>query len=242
MNAIKLNKISVINFSHRIESKTISLLNPFIKGVQSKLVDCEVNIHHLIEWNFSHCKGCLECWYISAGSCVHKDTFSNKIVDIIDSDLIIFSGPIWGGMANHLYRNFTLRLFCFLNPFFEKVNEHYGHRWLDNVKFKHILLFSTCSLPGLNNFAPLISHLKSFEITGVKLLESVLRPQARELEVLSNEQKEYLEQLCFNAGEEFANKTKISRHVLNRIAKTIMDSKTYMDFVNEKVKNRIKYD
>jgi multimeric flavodoxin WrbA len=234
INEKLMHKISVINTSYNPEGKTMFLTNAFVRGFKSKIPDEETKIYHLAQWNFPACEGCLDCWFKHPGQCVHDDDFSRYIKHINESDLVIFACPVWVGNANHLFRNFIERFICCLKPIFEKNDDMYGHKTLDDVKIKEAVMITTCALPGMHNFEPVISHFKSLNyLTGIKTQTWLMKPQSMEMKYLPyTEVNEQLNALCHAAGSCFATTGTISDDIRESISKQYIPEKEYIDAVN----------
>ncbi|MGM0650962.1 MAG: flavodoxin family protein, partial [Bacteroidota bacterium] len=230
-----MHKISVINTSYNPEGKTMFLTNAFMKGFKSKYPAAETKVFHLAQWNFNVCQGCLDCWFKHPGQCVHDDDFSRYIKHINESYMVIFACPVWVGNANHLFRNFTERFICCIKPFFEKIGDMYGHKTLDDVKIKEAVMITTCALPGIHNFEPIIQHLKSFEyLTDIKFIGAVVKPQSLEVLYYTAKEKNDLAEKCFLLGEKFRLTNSLDHSLLNKILQSKYSTKKYLELITKR--------
>ncbi|MGM0650941.1 MAG: flavodoxin family protein [Bacteroidota bacterium] len=235
-----MHKISVINTSYNPEGRTMFLTNAFMKGFKSKYPAAETKVFHLAQWNFNACQGCLDCWFKHPGQCVNDDDFSRYIKHINESYMVIFACPVWVGNANHLFRNFTERFFCCFEPYFIKRGNMYGKHPLDDVKIKEAVMITTCALPGMHNFEPVVSHFKSLNyLSGIKTQNCLMKPQSLEMKYLPyNEVNKQLNALCHAAGSCFATTGTISEDILYSISKPYMPEKEYIDTVNKDFRSK----
>ena len=95
-------KILVLNGSPKKKSDTMRLTDAFLKGL-NKAGEHEVNIINVIDRDIAPCRGCFGCWQKLDGHCVMQDD-QNAILDLYrDSDVIIWSFPLYCySMPSHL--------------------------------------------------------------------------------------------------------------------------------------------
>lgn len=95
-NTIKTLKIVNINGSpHASIGNTQKLVNMLISGLQAREIKTDVVNHYIIKENIEECRGCIRC--MRKGECILKDKDDiHKIIDnLLNSDLVIFSSPIY---------------------------------------------------------------------------------------------------------------------------------------------------
>ena len=95
-------KILVLNGSPKKKSDTFRLTDAFLKGVNYDNKH-EVTVVDVIDKKIAPCRGCFGCWQKMDGHCVIRDD-QNEILDLYrDSDVIIWSFPLYCyGMPSHL--------------------------------------------------------------------------------------------------------------------------------------------
>ena len=95
-------KILVLNGSPKKKSDTFRLTDAFLNGINHNN-EHEITIIDVINKKISPCKGCFGCWQKLEGHCVIKDD-QNEILDLYrNSDIIIWSFPLYCyGMPSHL--------------------------------------------------------------------------------------------------------------------------------------------
>lgn len=88
-------KTLVINASPKgNHSNTMVLTNAFIKGLESHK-DNQVEVVNLVEKKIEHCMGCFVCWKKPPHSCVIDDDLNELLVKHIESDLVVWSFPLY---------------------------------------------------------------------------------------------------------------------------------------------------
>ena len=95
-------KILVLNGSPKKKSDTFRLTDAFLKGL-NRHNEHEITVIDVINKKISPCRGCFGCWQKLEGHCVIVDD-QNEILDLYrDSDIIIWSFPLYCyGMPSHL--------------------------------------------------------------------------------------------------------------------------------------------
>ena len=95
-------KILVLNGSPKKKSDTFGLTDAFLKGLNNDNKH-EVTVVDVIDKKIAPCRGCFGCWQRMDGHCVIQDD-QNEILDLYrDSDVIIWSFPLYCyGMPSHL--------------------------------------------------------------------------------------------------------------------------------------------
>jgi len=230
-----MKRISIINTSYLSDSKTMKLVNSFVEGMMSVDNNIMVKTINVSEWHISTCKGCGNCWFNKKDKCKFNDDFTKNIKIISETDLIIFSCPIWAGSGNHLFRNFTERLLSLVKPDFEYNGNRLGHKKKNNVILDSSILFSTCAMPGKHNFEPLIQHLLSFEyLADIKFVGAVLKPQSHEILYYSVEEINNLTEKCFLLGKDFQLNNTLNHSLLNKILQPNYSTEKYLELITKR--------
>ena len=87
-------KILVINGSPKKEnSDTMHITRAFLDGM-NEVSQNEVSIIHAIDKHIEYCKGCFACMR-NGGDCIHNDDMRDILEEILNSDLLIWSFPLY---------------------------------------------------------------------------------------------------------------------------------------------------
>ena len=87
-------KILVINGSPKKEkSDTMHITRAFLDGM-NEVSQNEVHIIHAIDKHIEYCTGCFACMR-NGGNCIHNDDMRGILEEILDSDLLIWSYPLY---------------------------------------------------------------------------------------------------------------------------------------------------
>ena len=111
-------KILVLNGSpKREQSDTMHITRAFLEGMKEAARQ-DIHIIHVIDKHIEYCTGCFSCMR-NGGTCVHDDDMRAILDEILSSDLLIWSFPLYCyGMPSHLKalldRTIPLVKNCFL--------------------------------------------------------------------------------------------------------------------------------
>ena len=88
-------KILVFNGSPKREkSDTLHITRAFLEGMEEAAPQ-EIGMIHVADQHIEFCSGCLACMR-NGGVCHHKDDMRVILEQILASDLLLFSFPLYG--------------------------------------------------------------------------------------------------------------------------------------------------
>ena len=87
-------KILVLNGSPKCEkSDTIHITRAFLDGMKEAAPQ-EVHIVNIIDKHIEYCTGCFNCKR-NGGECIHNDDMKELLDEVLESDLLMFSYPLY---------------------------------------------------------------------------------------------------------------------------------------------------
>ena len=87
-------KILVLNGSpKRDKSDTMHITRAFLEGMKEAAPQ-DIHILHTIDQHIEYCTGCFSCMR-NGGTCIHNDDMKAILEEILDSDLLIWSFPLY---------------------------------------------------------------------------------------------------------------------------------------------------
>ena len=87
-------KILVFNGSPKREnSDTMHITNAFLSGM-NEAHNNDIKIIHVIDKHIEYCNGCFACKR-NGGTCFHQDDMKDILEEILQSDLLVFSFPLY---------------------------------------------------------------------------------------------------------------------------------------------------
>ena len=119
-------KILVFNGSPKREkSDTMCITRAFLEGMEAAGTQ-DVKIIHAIDRHVEYCSGCFACMH-NGGHCIHDDDMRGILEEILQSNLLIFSYPLYCyGMPAPL-KAIIDRILPLSKMTMEKVGDRYEH-------------------------------------------------------------------------------------------------------------------
>ena len=144
-------KILLINGSPKGKrSNSLRLAYSFIEGINTGVNSNEnisVDELHIASMNINACKGCFACWQKTPGICCIKDDMQTVIEKLMESDLILWSFPLYYFNVPGILKNLIDRQLPMSLPFMSTRQDGYGsgsHEARYDMEGKRHVLISTC--------------------------------------------------------------------------------------------------
>ena len=153
-------KILVLNGSPKGEkSDTLRITRAFLEGMRDAS-EQEVHTLHVIDRHIEYCTGCFACMH-NGGTCVHDDDMQEILEEILASDLLIWSFPLYCyGMPAPL-KALLDRTLPLSSMAMRKVGERYEH--VEQADFSRLryLMICGCGFPNSrHNFEPAVAQFR----------------------------------------------------------------------------------
>ena len=223
-------KILVFNGSPKREkSDTMHMTRAFLDGTNDAAPH-DIRFIDVIDRHIEYCTGCFACMH-NGGTCIHDDDMRGILEEILKSDLLIFSFPLYCyGMPAPL-KAVVDRILPLSKMTMEKVGDRYEH--VGQADYSHLkyLMICGCGFPNSRqNFEPAVSQFKLLfpcDHTIITVPESPLFnvPQA------SVVTKPRLE-LVRKAGRQYAEDGVIAPELLSAICSPMIPEAQYAAIVN----------
>ena len=223
-------KILVFNGSPKGEkSDTLCITRAFLAGMQ-EAGEQQVKVITAVEQHVEYCTGCFACMH-NGGTCIYDDDMKGILEEILKSDLLIFSFPLYCyGMPAPL-KALLDRTLPLSSMAMRKVGDRYEH--LDQADFSHLkyLMICGCGFPNSRqNFEPAIMQFKlcfPCEHTILTVPESPMF-NAPEAAVVTGPRLA----LVRRAGRQYAETGEIDAALLSEISSPIIPEEQYAAIVN----------
>ena len=223
-------KILVINGSPKKEnSDTMHITRAFLEGM-NEAGGNEVKTIDVIDKHIEYCRGCFACMR-NGGDCIHNDDMRPILEEILESDLLIFSYPLYCyGMPAPL-KALLDRTLPLSSMAMHKVGERYEH--VGQADFSHLkyLMICSCGFPNSqHNFEPAVAQFKLCfpnNHTMITVPESPMfnAPEAAEVTAPRLE-------LVAEAGKQYAETGRIDEALLSEICSPMIPEDVYAQIVN----------
>ena len=226
-------KIQVLNGSPKKDkSDTMRITQAFLDGMSDHSPQ-EVKIIHVIDKHIEYCKGCFTCMR-NGGDCIYDDDMRPILEEILKSDLLIWSYPLYCyGMPAPL-KTLLDRTLPLSSMAMQKVGDRYEH--VGQADFSHLkyLMICGCGFPNsAHNFEPAVAQFKHCfpcDHTIITIPESPMfnAPEAAEVTVPRLA-------LVKEAGRQYAENFSIKPGLLAEIGSPMIPEDVYAQIVNGNV-------
>ena len=153
-------KILVLNGSpKRDKSDNMHITLAFLEGM-NEAIQQDIHIIHVLDKHIEYCTGCFSCMR-NGGTCIHNDDMKAILEEILTSDLLVWSFPLYCyGMPASL-KALLDRTLPLSSMAIQKVGERYEH--VGQADFSHLryLMICGCGFPNSrHNFEPAVAQFK----------------------------------------------------------------------------------
>ncbi|MBQ7504804.1 MAG: flavodoxin family protein [Ruminococcus sp.] len=227
-------QILVINGSPKREkSDTFQITRAFLDGM-NEVSQNDIKIINAIDKNIEYCSGCFSCMR-NGGECIHKDDMRGILEEILQSNLLIWSYPLYCyGMPAPL-KALLDRTLPLSSMAMHKVGDRYEH--VAQADFSHLryLMICGCGFPNSeHNFEPAAAQFKLCFPNNHTMITVPESPMfnAPEAQVVTAPRLELIKR----AGKEYAESGTVSKEMLKEINTPMIPKEQYAKIVNGTVK------
>lgn len=227
----KPKKILGLIGSPRKKGATGAIYSIFIQGLEGS--GCVIDTIFLSDLENNTCKGCFTCWYGKDKKCVHSDSVNELILKLHEYDLMILAAPVFVDGLPGALKNFVDRMLCILDPEFIIKDDHNRHP-VRYPKMPHLVLLSPCGFSEMDNFSPMVEHVKEIcKNMHLTYLGEILLP-ATWMMLNPNLQPLYISAIeaLKQAAKEIIETGEISSEVTKQLTKSIFTRGQILSFHN----------
>ena len=223
-------RILVFNGSPKKErSDTMHITRAFLEGMQEAAPQ-DIRIIDVIDQHIEYCRGCFACKQ-NGGTCRHQDDMRGILEEILASDLLIFSFPLYSyGMPAPL-KMLMDRTMPLSAMAMRREGERYEHAAQADFSRLRYLMISGCGFPdGSHNFEPMILEFK-YMFPNRHTIVTVPESPLFNVPELANVTAPRLA-LVKKAGEQYAREEKIDAALLAEIGSPMIPEDIYARMAN----------
>lgn len=223
-------KILLINGSPKGEkSDTLHMTRAFLAGMNS-VAENEIRYMDVMEKHIEYCRGDLSCMK-NGGKCIHNDDMADILKEILASDLLLFSFPLYGFGVPAPLKALLDRTLPLGSLAMRKTGERYEH--VEQADFSHLkyVVISGCGFPNAKrNFDALRLQFQLRFPNGVFLLTVPEAPMfsAPEAEPVT---APFLA-LVQEAGRAYAQLGRVPDELMAKLAVPMIPEETYAAICN----------
>ena len=223
-------KILVINGSpKRDKSDTMHITRAFVDGMNEASQN-EVHTIHAVEKHIEYCTGCFSCMR-NGGDCIHRDDMRGILEEILDSDLLIWSYPLYCyGMPAPL-KALLDRTLPLSSMAMHKVGDRYEHVGQRDFEHLHYVMICGCGFPNSkHNFEPAVNQFKLCFPNNHTIITVPESPMfnVSEAQIVTAPRLEKIKE----AGKQFAESFAVSDDLMKDITLPMIPEEQYAEIVN----------
>lgn len=227
-------KVLAFNASPRKASGvTDRMLKHFLEGMRE--AGAEVELIYLADKKIGYCRGSFTCWLQTPGVCSIKDDMADILVKIREADMVVYGTPVYlDGMTAQM-KTLMDRSLPLMHPHIEMRDGHTRHPMRDKKRQKMVVV-STCGLPEIDNFDPIVIHFKAAaKNLYMEYIGAVVWPGGVFLDFAAQSQPEKIESIyraTKKAGYEVVAEGRMSPQTLEAAAQELVSQEAFMEQLN----------
>jgi len=228
-------KVLAFNCSPRMDDgNTALILNPFLEGM--KEVGAEVELFYTRKLKINPCHGGFICWLKTPGECWQKDDMQMLYPKLSEADIYVFGTPVYVDGVSGPMKNLLDRIIPLVQPFFELRDGHCRHLVREGYRHGKMVLVSNSGFWEMDNFDPLLVHVKAFCRNGaMEFAGALLRPHGEALRPMMKMgiSLDDVFEAAREAGRQLVRDGKMSAETLNIVSRELMPLEMYVKAANE---------
>ena len=223
-------KILVLNGSPKREkSDTMHITRAFLDGMADTAPQ-DAQVINVIDRHIEYCTGCFTCKR-NGGSCIYDDDMQEILNEILASDLLLFSFPLYCYSMPAPLKALLDRTMPLSSLAMQKIGDRYEHVGQADFSRLRYMMICGCGFPNSrHNFEPAIAqfeHCFPCNHTIITIPESPMF-NAPEAAIVTVPRLELVRQ----AGRQYAETGKIDAGLLQEISSPMIPEEQYAAIVN----------
>ena len=223
-------KILVFNGSPKKEkSDTMHITRAFLDGMKEAVTQ-EIYTIDVTDKHIEFCRGCFACKY-NGGLCAIDDDMREILEQMLDSDLLLFSYPLYCYGMPAMLKNLIDRTLPMSSMAMAEVNGRYVHVSQRDYSHLRYLMICGCGFPNSKkNFEPAVLQFELLFPNNHTILTVPESPMfnAPEAVVVTVPRLE----LVRKAGRQYSESGEIDEALLAEIGSPMIPEETYAKIVN----------
>ena len=223
-------KILVLNGSPKREkSDTMHITRAILEGMKDA-GEQEIHVLDVIDRHIEYCTGCFACKR-NGGTCIHDDDMRAILDEILESDLLLFSFPLYCyGMPAPL-KALLDRTMPLSSMAMQKVGDRYEHVGQADFSRLRYMMICGCGFPNSkHNFEPAVAQFKQCFPCNHMIMTIPESPMfnAPEAAIVTGPRLE----LVRKAGKQYAETGEIEVSLMEAIGSPMIPEEQYAAIVN----------
>lgn len=222
------------------KGNTAMILNPFLEGMEE--AGAEVDLIYTGKFNIHPCTGEFTCWFKTPGKCYINDDMQLVYPKIEEADIFVFASPLYVDGVNGPMKNFIDRMLPRVEPFIELRDGRFRHPVRGVAKERKMVLVSNCGFWEMENFDPLIVHMKafcenaSFDYAGALLRpHGIVMPEMVKMGMSPND----IFEASKDAGRQLVSEGEMKQETLDIVGRDLLPKNMYLQMANQETKKEL---
>ncbi len=208
----------------------------FMQGARE--AGAEIETVYLAKKKINYCTGCFNCWFVTPGKCIQKDDMADMKSKFRDADIIVLASPVYVDGFTAQMKTLLDRFISGGSPFVEFRDGHSRHPGGKGKKIRKMVLISTSGFGELDNFDPMVQHMKAIikNFPKTEYAGALLRPMGGCMDIIKDEAPEKVEgikQAFIKAGFAICKFGEISEEIQNAVSAELLTVKEYVGRLNK---------
>jgi len=234
-------KVVAINSSPNMDKgNTALILGPFLEGMRE--VGADVELFHTRKMKINPCQGEFNCWLKTPGKCFQKDDMQMLLPKLAEADVLVLATPLYVDGVTGPMKNLLDRIIPLAQPFFELRDGHCRHPGRDGSKGSHLVLVSNCGFWEIDNFNPMLVHMKAVSKNMAReFAGALLRPHGPALMKMMEmgAPVDDILDAAKEAGRQLVEDGRISPETLKGVSRELLPLEMYIEIVNKKFQEEL---
>lgn len=230
-------KVLALNSSPRIDKSNTSLiLTPFLEGMTE--AGAEVELFYTGKLEIKHCDGAFTCWLRTPGECHLKDDMQMLYPKLREADIWVLATPVYVDGVSGSMKMLMERTLPFMQPLIELRDGHCRHPLRQGYKRGKVVLVANCGLWEIDNFDPLLVHMKAYcKNVGREFAGALVRPHGVMLRGMMQMGTEVNDIFAAakDAGRQLVQDGQMSTESLSTVSREFISLEMYIQQLNQGV-------
>ena len=214
------------------KSDTMHITHAFLEGM-NEVKQQDLHIVNVMEKHIEYCTGCFSC-KLNGGTCIHDDDMRSILDEILESDVLFFSFPLYSyGMPAHL-KALLDRTMPLSSMAMRRVGDRYEHVCQADFSRLRYVMICGCGFPNSkHNFEPAVAQFKLCFPNNHTIITIPESPMfnAPEAAVVTQPRLESVKK----AGKQYAESGTIDADLLAEIGSPMIPEDMYAKIANGEV-------
>ena len=229
-------KAVAINSSPNMDKgNTALVLGPFLEGMRK--ANAEVELFYTKKLKINPCQGEFDCWLKTPGECFQQDDMQMLLPKLAEADIWVLATPVYVDGITGPMKNLLDRIIPLAQPFYNLDDDHCRHPMREETKVGKLVLISNCGFWEMDNFNPLLVHMKAVsKNVGSEFTGALLRPHGPALRGMMEMGMSVNDifEAANEAGRQLVEDGRMSPETLKVVSRELLPLEMYVQIGNQR--------